>query len=244
MLLPLALATCVVGALGALAAHSLQRLVAWLTVASVGTVLAALALSSVAAWGAGLYYMVHSTLVVAGLFLLSELVAAQRGDAADRLVPASPVAQPALLGLMLLLAAASVTGLPPLSGFIGKLMILQAASAHAQQAAVWTTVLLAGLLTLVGLARAGAVLFWNVDATRLQRGASGASPKLVAAALWLFVAGVLMSLLAAPIQHFTAAAAAQLHDRRAYARAVLGRRARPPTACARTGARRARGGAR
>ena len=48
--------------------------------------------------------MAHSTLVVAGLFLLAELVAAQRGDAADRLVPASPVAQPALLGLMLLLA--------------------------------------------------------------------------------------------------------------------------------------------
>jgi len=222
VLLPLALATCIVGALGALAAHSLQRLVAWLTVASVGTVLAALALSDAAAWGAALYYMSHSTLVVAGLFLLSELVAAQRGDAADRLVPASPVAQPALLGLMLLLAAASVTGLPPLSGFIGKLMILQAASAHAQQAAVWSTVLAAGFLTLVGLARAGSVLFWNVDTSQPRRGASGASPRLVGAALWLLGAGVLMSLGAAPIQRYTDAAAMQLKDRAGYARAVLG----------------------
>ena len=63
--------------------------------------------------------------MIAGLFLLAELVAAQRGDAADRLVPASPVAQPALLGVLLLLAAASVAGLPPLPGFIGKLMLLR-----------------------------------------------------------------------------------------------------------------------
>ena len=50
---------------------------------------------------------VTNRLVVAGLFLLAELVAAQRGDAADRLEPSSRVAQPALLGLMMLLAAAS-----------------------------------------------------------------------------------------------------------------------------------------
>ena len=222
VLLPLALATCVAGALGALAAQTLQRLVAWLTVASVGTVLAALGLFSSAAWGAGLYYMAHSTLVVAGLFLLTELVAAQRGDAADRLVSASPVAQPALLGLMLLLGAASVAGLPPLSGFIGKLLILQASSAHALHATVWAVVLGAGFLSLLGLARAGSVLFWNVNLAQLPRGASGASPSLVAAALWLLGGGVLMSLLAAPIQRYTADAAAQLLDRAAYARAVLG----------------------
>jgi multicomponent K+:H+ antiporter subunit D len=188
----------------------------------VGTVLAALGLFSTAAWGAALYYMVHSTLVVAGLFLLSELVAAQRGDAADRLVPASPVAQPALLGLLLLLGAASVAGLPPLSGFIGKLMILQAASAHALQATVWAVVLGAGFLSLLGLARAGSVLFWNVNQSQTPRGASGASAALVGAAFWLLGAGVLMSLLAAPIQAYTAAAAVQLLDRTAYARAVLG----------------------
>jgi len=222
VLLPLALASCLVGALGALAAHTLQRLVAWLTVASVGTVLAALGLYSAAGWGAALYYVAHSTLVVGGLFLLTELVAAQRGDAADRLVSASPVAQPALLGLMLLLGAASVVGLPPLSGFIGKLLILQASSTHALHGTVWAVVLGAGLLSLLGLARAGSVLFWNVDQAQPPRGASGASTSLVGAALWLLGASVLMSLLATPIQRYTAAAAAQLLDRAAYARAVLG----------------------
>ncbi|NWG74176.1 MAG: monovalent cation/H+ antiporter subunit D [Rubrivivax sp.] len=222
LLLPLALLTSAVGVLGALAAHTLARLVAWLTVASVGTVLAALGLFSTAAWSAALYYMANSTLVVAGLFLLAELVAAQRGDAADRLEPASPIAQPALLGLMMLLAAASAAGLPPLPGFIGKLMILEAAGAHAWQALVWTVVLGVGFLTLVGLARAGSILFWHVREDAPAYGASGASPKLVGATLALLGATVAMSVFAAPIQRYTEATARQLVDRAAYARAVLG----------------------
>ena len=221
VLLPMALATSLIGVFGALSAHTLQRLVAWLTIASVGTVMVGIGLFNPLAWGAALYYMANSTLVVAGLFLLAELVAAQRGDAADRLVPASPVAQPTLLGLMLLLAAASAAGLPPLPGFIGKLMLLEASSTHAWQGTVWTVVLVVGFFTLIGLARAGSILFWHVDASQ-PSGASGASPKLVGATLWLLGASVLMSVLAAPVQRYTAQAARQLIDREAYARAVLG----------------------
>ncbi len=222
LLLPLALVTSVVGVLGALAAHTLERLVAWLTVASVGTVLAAVGLFSTPAWSAALYYMANSTLVVAALFLLAELVAAQRGDVADRLEPASPVAQPALLGLMMLLAAASAAGLPPLPGFIGKLMLLDAASPHPWQVGVWSVVLGVGFLTLVGLARAGSILFWHVRDDLPACGASGASPRLVGATFALLGATVAMSVFAAPIQRYTAAAAVQLGDRAAYARAVLG----------------------
>lgn len=222
LLLPLALATSVVGVCGALAAHTLSRLIAWLTVASVGTVLATFGLFSTAAWSAALYYMANSTLVIAGLFLLAELVAAQRGDAADRLEPASPLAQPTLLGLLMLLGAASAAALPPLPGFIGKLMILEAASDHAWQVTVWVVVLGVGFLTLVGLARAGSVLFWHMRPELAPQGGAGASPKLVGAMMALLVTTVAMSVFAAPLQRYTAAAALQLLDRKAYARAVLG----------------------
>ena len=224
LLLPLALGTSVLGVIGALAAHTLERLVAWLTVASVGTVLVALALFNLDAWSAGLYYMANSTLVIAGLFLLAELVAAQRGDAADRLVPAAPLAQPALLGVLMLLAAASASGLPPLPGFIGKLMLLEASTHHTWQLAVWATVLGVGFLTLIGLARAGSIMFWHVREDLPPGAPSGASPKLIGATLLLLAATVAMSVFAAPIQRYTAAAALQLQDRAAYARAVLGAR--------------------
>jgi multicomponent K+:H+ antiporter subunit D len=222
LLLPLALATGAVGVLGALSARTLQRLVAWLTVASVGTILAGVGLFTADAWSAALYYTANSTLVVAGLFLLAELVSAQRGDAADRLEPASPVAQPVLLGLMMLLAAASAAGLPPLPGFIGKLMILEAAMAHPAQAVVWTVVIVVGFFTLVGLARAGSILFWHLRPDAPACASAGASPRLIGATLLLLAATVAMSVFAAPLQRYTAATAQQLTDRAAYARAVLG----------------------
>jgi multicomponent K+:H+ antiporter subunit D len=227
VLLPLALATSVLGVLGALAARTLERLVAWLTVTSVGTILLGIGMFGSAGWAAALYYLANSTLVVAGLFLLSELVASQRGEAADKLVPAAPVAQPALLGTLMLLAAASAAGLPPLPGFIGKLLMLEASSAHAWQVVIWGVILGGGFLTLLGLARAGSVLFWHVRVEPAERpavssGGAGASPTLLAATLALLAATVAMSVFAAPIQRYTALAAEQLLDRGAYARAVLG----------------------
>ena len=222
-LLPLGLATGLLAVCGVLSARTLPRLVAWLTVASVGTVLAGVGLFSQAGLSAALYYMVHSTLVVAALFLLAELLAAQRGDAADRIEPGPPLAQPALLGLLMLLAAASAAGLPPLPGFIGKLMVLQASSGIASQPWVWGVVLAVGFLTLLGLARAGSVLFWSERPELAGSGTpAGASPRMLAAPVALLGAGVLMSVLAGPLTRYTDAAAAQLADRRSYVQAVLG----------------------
>jgi multicomponent K+:H+ antiporter subunit D len=107
-------------------------------------------------------------------------------------------------------------------GFIGKLMMLEAAARHDWHVVVWAVILGVALLTLIGLARAGSILFWHVRDDLPARGASGASPRLVAATLSLLAATVAMSVWAAPIQRYTEAAARQLVDRQAYARAVIG----------------------
>jgi multicomponent K+:H+ antiporter subunit D len=237
-LLPLALVTTVLSVLGALAANSLARLVSYLTVASVGLILAGVGLFTPAAMSAALYYMVHSTLAIAALFLLVELVATQRGAAQDRLQPATPVAQPVLLGLLTLLGAASVTGLPPLPGFLGKLMILESAAATASQAWVWSVVLGAGFLTLLGLARAGSILFWNVLPPSTPSGASGASVRMITATVALMALSIILAAAASPMKRYTDAAARQLADRDAYANAVLG----PLGGAAADTARRYRGG--
>ncbi|CDS49977.1 Na(+) H(+) antiporter subunit D [Polaromonas sp. CG9_12] len=225
-LLPVALTTVVLGVLGALAAHSLARLVAYLAVASVGTILAAVGLYTPAALSAALYYMMHSTLVAAALFLLVELVASQRGDSGDRLQPAAPVAQPILLGMMTLLGAASVAGLPPLPGFLGKLMILESSSLTPAHAWVWSVVLVTSVMTMVGLARAGSILFWNVLPERPTGTVSiraGTSLRLTRATLGLLGLSLLLAVAASPLKRYTDAAALQLTDRAAYAQAVLGR---------------------
>lgn len=221
-LLPVALTTTVLGVLGALAAHSLSRLVSYLTVASVGTILAGVGLFTPAAMSAALYYMVHSTLVIAALFLLVELVASQRGDTGDRLQPATPVAQPIMLGLMTLLGAASAAGLPPLPGFLGKLMVLQSAAATPAHAWVWAVVLSAGFLTLIGLARAGTILFWHVLPTNAPATYAGGSRRLTSATLGLLGLSLVLAASASPLKRYTDAAAQQLADHTGYAQAVLG----------------------
>ena len=221
-LLPVALLTIALSVLGALAAHSLARLVSYLTVASVGTILAGIGLYTPAAMSAALYYMMHSTLVVAALFLLVELVASQRGDADDRLQPAGPVAQPVLLGLMTLLGAASVAGLPPLPGFLGKLMILESSALTPSHAWVWSVVLVTSILTMIGLARAGSILFWNVLPTGKHSIRAGSSSRLTRATLGLLALSLLLAVAASPLKRYTDAAALQLADRAAYAQAVLG----------------------
>ena len=221
-LLPLALTTSVLGVLGALAAHSMGRLIAYLTVSSVGTILAAVGLFTPASLSAALYYTLHSTVVIAALFLLVELMAAQRGQSGDRLQPAMAVREPVLLGLMLIFGAASAAGLPPLPGFLGKIMVLQSSSALAAQPWVWTVVLLVGFFSLIGLARAGAIVFWHIEPKAGQADvAAGSSPKLLAATLSLMLVTLAMAVLAAPVKSYTDAAALQLGDRTAYAEAVL-----------------------
>ena len=218
-LLPLALAGSVLAVLGALAAGTLPRLIAWLTIASVGTILAALGLFSDAAWSAALYYTVHSTVVVAALFLLAELVAAQRGETGERLESGGMLAQPGLLGTLMLLLAATIIGLPPLSGFMGKLMILQAAGGSAAPW-VWTVLLLVGFGSLLALARAGSIVFWQAEPGTAPP--APASPRLLAATGLLLLAILALSFGAGPIKRYTDAAAAQLADREGLARAVLG----------------------
>jgi multicomponent K+:H+ antiporter subunit D len=121
----------------------------------------------------------------------------------------------------MLLAAASAAGLPPLPGFIGKLMLLEAAAAHPWQAAVWSVVLGVGFLSLVGLARAGSLLFWQVR-PELPPCPSGSSPKRVLATLALLGCTVAMSVFAEPLRRYAEATATQLRDVQAYAQAVLG----------------------
>lgn len=76
---PLALLTLGAAVIGALAARNLQVLLAYLVVVSVGTLLAGVALGTDVGLAAALYYLVHSTLIAGGLFLLADLIARQRG---------------------------------------------------------------------------------------------------------------------------------------------------------------------
>jgi multicomponent K+:H+ antiporter subunit D len=222
-LLPAALLTLALAALGAAGAERLAGLVAYLTVASVGSMLAAVAVGTTEALAAALFYLVHSTLVVAALFVLSDLIARQRGaDHADRLVPGPALNQPALLGVAFLVGAATLAGMPPSSGFLGKVMILHSVQGAADTAWVWGVILAASFVAVLSCARAGSLIFWNIASP-----APAAQVPPVRGAQWLPFAAllggcVLLVVFAAPAQRYAEATAAQTVSREGYVAAVLG----------------------
>ncbi len=218
-LLPLALMTLALGTLGVLAAKELRRTIAYLVIASVGTMLTAVSLGGVESLAAAIYYMGHSTVVLAALFLIADLIGRERGDLHDRLEPAPAVAQPALLGTMFLLGGVAVAGLPPLSGFVGKVLILSSALEMPTAPWVFSVVLTTGLLTIVAVGRAGSTLFWNVDHEASIAGP--VPPRAVAPAAMMLAVAIAMAVFAGPIFDYARETARQLVDPHDYIEIVL-----------------------
>jgi multicomponent K+:H+ antiporter subunit D len=171
-LLPAGLVTLLLGACGALAARDLRVLVAWLVVVSAGVLLAALGLGSTRATAAALYYLPHSTLAAGAAFLAVEFIARGRAGsnppaAEHYLVNGSARVRGApWIGACFFAAALVIAGLPPGSGFIAKVLLLDAAAGTPAQFWLWAGVLLASLLILVSLARAASAVFWRPEADR------------------------------------------------------------------------------
>lgn len=213
----LAALTIAAGVIGALAARSLQIMLGYLLVVSVGTLLAGIALATPEGLAAALYYLVHSTLVCGALFLLADLVARQRGEFAGELRAGPGLTQPLLLGALFFVGAISVAGLPPFSGFIGKLMLLQAIEPGSQALLMWPVLLIGGLGMLIALSRSGSLLFWRPGSAPLE---IKADPLRLLACVGLLLASPLLVVGAAPIAAYTRATAQQLLDLAPYLQIV------------------------
>jgi multicomponent K+:H+ antiporter subunit D len=218
-LLAAALATSVFGVVGALGSQTLGRMTAYLTIASVGTLLIAVSLFSPPGLGAAFYYLVHSTLAIGALFLLAAEIGMRRGAAGDALQAGTAVARPLAVGLALIVAAASVAGLPPFSGFVGKLMILGATRSLPATPVLWTVILATGFLAMVGLARAGSILFWSPGRVSVPAPRSGLA---LVPPFALLACGIALVVFADPVKQFTDAAANQIAETPGYAARVLG----------------------
>lgn len=217
-LLPAGLVTVALGTFGVLASGSLRRLISYLVVVSVGTLLAGIGLFTIRGISGALFYLVHSTLITAALFLLADIVKKQRGVSADLLAPGPLVATPWLVGGLYFAAAVTVAGLPPMSGFIGKALILQASQLNAAWPWLWGVVLVSGLVVVVALSRAGSVLFWKTESEAEQN--PGSFPAL-APVVALLAMSALLVIAGGPLQRFSTDTAAGLVDPSGYVKAVL-----------------------
>jgi multicomponent K+:H+ antiporter subunit D len=167
--------------------------------------------------------MVQAVLAGAALFLVADVTMRRRGQYADALVPSPRFAGQDAAGLLYLAAAIGAVGLPPLAGFVGKLLILDASYATPGWPAVWTTILVTTLIGVIGFSRSGSTLFWKTSAADADPIAcpARAHAEFIAPALLLAALAALTGA-AGWMTEQTRATAAQVMMPVTYVTAVLG----------------------
>ncbi len=228
-LFPAAIVTIAVGAFGVLGARRLMPLIAFSVVGSMGTLLVAVAAFSPEATTAALYYLVHSTFAAAALFLVADLVMTRRE--ADVLSARPATVQNGLFAALFFAAAIGMAGMPPLSGFLGKLLVLDALRTPGIMGWAWSAILVGSLLTIVGFARAGSTLFWKSTAVPVPEVPEGedvaptarpAGPAEVAPTMLALAILAAAAVFAGPLSAYLESTSEQLFDRAGYVSAVLG----------------------
>ena len=231
LMLWFAVATMIVGALGALAQNDLNRLLSFLLVSHIGFMLFGLAVFDVDGIAGTLLYVVHHITVQATLFLVSGLITRRTGtvslDQMGGLARTSPA-----LAVLFAIPALTLAGIPPTSGFVAKLALLQAgAGSGLGTALVAGVVIVASLLTLYAMTRVWVRVFWgsprqpltDPDPTdELVVGTASTPKPMMAAAGSLAAVSIAIAVAAGPLSGITARAAADLLDREPYRTAVLG----------------------
>lgn len=221
-LVPVAIMTIALGMIGLLSAPRLSVGVAYLVVLSTGTLLSVLSVPGIGSVSAVIYYLLHSTLVTGGFFLLADAIANQRGVHADKLERGPHVRDLKLLSAAYLVLAVAVSGLPPLSGFFGKFMLMQSVQATGWVTAIWPALLISSLVTALALARQGSVLFWEPVPDEPRPEYPPPSRLRVAAVVVLVAASPVLTLTTGSVSAYAHAAAEQLLARQDYIDAVVG----------------------
>ncbi|MGY1844885.1 monovalent cation/H+ antiporter subunit D family protein [Modestobacter sp. SYSU DS0875] len=241
LLLTAAVVTMVVGVLAAVGESSVRRVLISHMVSQIGYVVVGLGLATLAGFTAALFFLVQYVLVKAALFMVGGALRTRYGtDSLHDL--GGLVHRERLLAVAFGGSALALVGIPPTSGFVGK---LQLATATAAEGAWWVlaALLAVSLITLVSMLKVWNGVFWapaedgppeRVDgperagdgpgstATRTRPG-RGARAALVGPPLLLAAGALVLGIWAEPLLQAAEAAAAGLVDPGGWVAAVTGR---------------------
>lgn len=219
-LLVVALVTMVVGILGAVAQDDVKRMLSFTLLSHIGFMVWGVALSSVTGLSAAVFYVVHHITAQTALFLVAGLIEHLGGTTSLTRLGSLARLAPGL-ALLYLLAAMNLGGIPPMTGFLGKVGLLQA-SAEAGTPLAWTLVaggLVTSLLTLYAVTKAWNMAFWQEAESR--RPARPMPASMVGATSGLVAMSLALAVGAGPLVDYTDRAARDLRLRTPYLEAVL-----------------------
>ncbi|ATO58017.1 monovalent cation/H+ antiporter subunit D [Bartonella sp. 1-1C] len=239
------LATLTFGFIGVLASQVLGRLAAYSVLVSSGTVLTAIGTRNILLTAGTLFYIVSSTLALGAFFLLVELVERNQDVTTDVLDVTTEVYNDeeeeeedevgtylpvtlAILGACFAICAILIIGLPPLSGFIAKFMMIMAilnpkegnSAAYMPVLQDWLFVIfiiISGFATLISMTKAGIRIFWVSLEGKIPRAQVIEFTPIAALLVLCFVA----TMMAGPISHYMYETAKVLHSPKNYISSIL-----------------------
>ncbi|TDD48902.1 Na+/H+ antiporter subunit D [Nonomuraea terrae] len=239
LLMWMALATMLVGVLGAVAQTDMKRMISFTLVSHIGYMVFGVALSTVAGLAGAIFYVVHHITVQTTLFLVAGMIERRTGTTSVNRLGGLMKATP-LIAVLFFVPAMNLSGIPPLSGFLGKLMLVQAGLSaggwHAFMLVAGS--LVTSLLTLYAVAKTWGKAFWRlpredrVGTVVESEEATGEEPTVTTVALpaalplsvtALVALGLAFTVLAGPLSGLAQRAAGELMARDPYISAVLGR---------------------
>lgn len=223
LILILAGLTMLIGVLGAAAQDEFRRILSFHIVSQIGYIVMGLGLYSRMALAGAIFFMAHSMLAKSNLFLISGVVHRISGSYDLKKLGGLYQSHP-WLAICFLLSAMSLAGLPPLSGFFGKLTLIMSGI---EQGAYITaaTALVVSILTLFSMTKIWAAAFWRPQPAADAAASAGPVPALGVMMIPVTVLALLMVVLGVGAEYFLGLAlraSEQLLAPDEYVRAVMG----------------------
>jgi multicomponent Na+:H+ antiporter subunit D len=222
LLLVVAGLTMVIGVFGAITQNDIKRILSFHIVSQIGYMIMGLGLFTVAGLAGAVLYIIHHIVVKTTLFLVAGLIELRAGTSDLGRLTGVARLEP-LLGVLFILPALSLAGIPPFSGFVAKLALVDAGVGAGAYLIVAAS-LAVSLLTLFSMTKIWANAFWGRHPED-PRGRSLTAPRralMVGSTASLVILSLGIAVASGPLYELSERAAVDLVDTSVYVEAVLG----------------------
>jgi len=216
----------VTGVLGAAAQMEFRRVLSFHIISQIGYMVMGLALFTPLALAGSVFYIIHHIIVKANLFFIAGIAHRIRGTSDLKVAGVRGVYETSPLTCVLFfIAAMSLAGVPPLSGFFAKVILIRA-GLETESYVIVGVAIVVGLLTLFSMAKIWAEAFWKSPGEdgveSVQVSTTPPTKMMLAVSIMLALGTVLIGIFAGEVFGLAQRTADELLDADRYIRAVLG----------------------
>lgn len=210
--------TILIGAIGAVAYWDVKQIIIYNIITAIGVIVFGVVIATETGYAGAIYYLVHDMVIKGALFLLAGAMFTITGTNKIKEMGGLIKRHP-LLGWMFFLAALALAGIPPLSGFVGKVLLTQAGLSEGHYWFV-AVMLLSSLLVLYSVMKIFLNCFFREEVLT-EKEEKGSIKGLVYPSVILIAISVFLGLGAEVVTPYILQAAETLADPTAYIQAVL-----------------------